>query len=78
MSRASDGVCPQPVRISHLADVSRTARAAGGATYASLLSELSVEDQHAVRQRFLERCEAFRRSDGLHLPTGLLLVSAVR
>lgn len=52
--------------------------AAGGTTYASLLGELTVEQQDAVRQRFLARCEAFRRRDGLHLPTGLLLVSATR
>ena len=40
----------------------------GGTTFATLVADLSDTDRQRVKDEFLRRCEAFRRSDGLHVP----------
>ena len=50
----------------------------GGTTFATLVADLSDTDRQRVKDEFLRRCEAFRRSDGLHVPAVQVLATAIR
>jgi SAM-dependent methyltransferase len=51
---------------------------AGGTTFATLVADLPAIDRQHVHDEFVERCEVFRQSDGLHIPTTQLLATAIR
>ena len=49
-----------------------------GTTFGTLVADLPPADREQARQEFVERCEAFRQADGLHIPAVQLLVTAAR
>src|SRR3954452_5217007 len=51
---------------------------AGGTTFATIVADLSDADRQRVKDEFVQRCEAFRQSDGLHVPAVQVLATATR
>ena len=50
----------------------------GGTTFATIVADLSDADRQRVKDEFLQRCEAFRQSDGLRVPAVQVLATATR
>lgn len=50
----------------------------GGTTFGTLVADLDERDHDAARAAFVERCEAYRQPDGIHVPTSQVLVTARR
>ena len=50
----------------------------GGTTFGTLVADLDERDHDAAYAAFVERCEAFRQPDGIHVPMSQVLVTARR
>jgi SAM-dependent methyltransferase len=50
----------------------------GGTTFATIVADLSDADRERVKDELVQRCEAFRQSDGLHVPAVQVLAAATR
>jgi hypothetical protein len=65
-------------RVAPSAEVIWVGVTSGGTTFATLVADLSVADRQRVEDEFLQRCEAFRQPDGLHVPAVQVLATATR